>query len=169
MTDFPHRRICVVGTTGAGKSTLAAALAGRLHIPRIELDALYWEPGWQQAADETLQARVEAATRGPAWVVDGNYGKVRHLTWTRAEALVWLDYPLPVILWRLWRRTWRRVLTREVLWGTNTERLWPQFFNKDSLFLWALQTYRRRRRDYAALPGLPAYAHLRIFHFKKPS
>jgi len=168
MITFPYRRICVVGTTGSGKSMLASELARRLQLPYVELDALHWGPNWTHCTDEEMRQRADEATRDDAWVVDGNYGIIRDLTWPRAEAVVWLDYPLPLILWRLWKRTWKRVLTKENLWGTNKERLWPQFFSKDSLFLWALQTYRRRKRTYAALISAPEYASLKVYHFKTP-
>lgn len=162
------RRICVVGTTGSGKSTLASKLARRLQLPYIELDALHWGPNWTHCTDEEMRQRADEATRSDVWVVDGNYGIIRDLTWPRAEAVVWLDYPLLLILWRLWKRTWKRVLMKETLWGTNRERLWPQFFSKDSLFLWAFQTYRRRKRTYAALIAAPEYAALKVYRFKSP-
>jgi adenylate kinase family enzyme len=159
------RRIAVVGTTGSGKSTLAGALAARLHLPHIETDALNWQPDWRPASTEELRRRVDAATRANAWVIDGNYREVRGIIWSRAQAVVWLDYPLALILWRLWRRTWRRVLSKEHLWGTNYEELWPQLFSRDSLFLWALQTYWRRKKEYSALFADPEYAHLQFYHF----
>ena len=168
MADFPYRRICVIGTTGSGKSTLASQLARRLHIPHIELDAIHWEPGWKESDREITRARVGEIACTDAWVVDGNYSFLRDLLWPRAEALIWLDYPLPLILWRLWWRTWRRALKKELLWGTNTERLGPQFFSKDSLFLWALKTHGRHRKNYAHSPRLPEYAHLTVHHFKSP-
>jgi len=168
MNNFPYHRICVVGVTGSGKSTLASDLARRLQLPFVELDALYWGPDWTACSDEELRQRADEVIRGDAWVVDGNYSSIRDLTWPRAEAVVWLDYPLPLILWRLWKRTWKRVLTKENLWGTNTEILWPQFFSKDSLFLWALKTYWKRKRTYTDLLSRPEYASLRVYHFKSP-
>jgi adenylate kinase family enzyme len=162
------RRICVVGTTGSGKSTLASELARRLELPYVELDALHWGPNWTHCSDEEMRQRAEQATRGDAWVVDGNYGFIRKLIWPRAEAVIWLDYPLGLILWQLWKRTWKRALMNETRWGTNKERLWPQFFSKDSLFLWALQTYQRRKRTYTALLSAPEYASLIFIHLKSP-
>ena len=162
------RRMAVVGTTGSGKSTLAGTLAARLHLSHIETDALNWQPGWRPASTEDLRRRVDAATRANAWVIDGNYREVRGIIWSRAQAVVWLDYPLALIVWRLWRRTWRRVLSKEHLWGTNYEELWPQFFSRDSLFLWALQTYWRRKKEYSALFADPEYAHLQLYHFNSP-
>ncbi len=164
MNNFPYRRICVVGTTGSGKSTMAQSVAERLHIPHIELDALHWEPGWKEADREQTRRRLAEIVANDAWAIDGNYRFLRDILWPRAEAVVWLDYPLPLILWRLWWRTWRRVLSQEVLWGTNKERLAEQFFSKESLFLWAFKTYGEHKIQYAYYFSLPEYAHLQVFH-----
>jgi hypothetical protein len=50
------------------------------------------------------------------WVLAGNYHHVRDIVGPRAEAIVWLDYSLPLVFWRLTVRTVRRAETREVLW-----------------------------------------------------
>jgi adenylate kinase family enzyme len=158
----------IVGSTGAGKTTLARRLAERLALPRVELDALYWEPGWRPAPAEVFRARVAEALAGSAWVVDGNYGTVRDIVWRRAELLVWLDYPLPLVLWRLLRRTLRRALTREELWNGNRERLTTNFASRDSLFLWAIQTHAVRRREYAHAVRAPEHRHLAVVRLRNP-
>ena len=162
------QRIVVVGTTGSGKTTLANRLAHKLAIHRIELDALNWGPNWTMRPDQEFRALVDQATSGEAWVVDGNYSSSRDIVWPRADTVVWLDYSLPLVLWRLWWRTLRRWLTQEELWSGNKERLWAHFFTSDSLFLWALKTYRRRRREYPALLKSPKYAHLTLLRFRSP-
>ena len=100
-------------------------------------------------------------------MTDGNYSLARDLIWPRAEALIWLDYPLPLILWRLARRTVQRVARGTVLWNGNRERLAHQL-NRDSLFLWALKTHSRHRRDYPALLALPEHAHLQWVRLRSP-
>ena len=162
ISRLSPRRIVIVGNTGAGKTTLARHLSDCLALPRIELDALHWEPGWRQASAEVLRTRVEEALAGPAWVVDGNYGTVRDIVWRRADLLVWLDYPLSLVLWRLLLRTLRRALTREELWNGNRERLLSNFASRDSLFLWAIQTHAGRRREYTREVQKPEYRHLAV-------
>jgi adenylate kinase family enzyme len=157
-------RIVVVGTTGSGKTTLAGELAQQLEVQHVELDALHWEPNWAEAPIEIFRERVAHAVSGEAWVTDGNYSAVRDIVWSHADTIVWLDYSLPTILYRLTRRTFRRVFTREELWSGNKERMWVQFLSHDSIFLWALKTYRRRRREYPKLLSAPGYTHLHLVH-----
>ena len=163
-----NQRIAVVGTTGSGKTALARRISQWLDIPHVELDALYWGPHWTPNPTEIFRQRTAQVLSGDAWVVDGNYGKVRDIVWGRADAVVWLDYALPVIMWRLVWRTLHRIVTREELWSGNRERAWAQFFSHDSIFLWPLHTYRRRRREYPLLLLRPEYAHLAVVHLRSP-
>jgi len=170
MESFPYKRIVVIGTTSSGKSTLAEQLAQKIGGDFIELDALNWGPNWTPAGDELLRARVEEATRSPSWVVAGNYSKTRPVTWARAEVIIWLDYSLWVIFWRLWRRTWKRIFWKEKLWNGNRENLWTQLklWSDDSLFHWLFKTYWRRKCEYPQLFAQPEYVHLTVIHFKTP-
>ena len=161
-------RVTIVGTTGSGKSTLGERLAARLDAPFVDLDALNWGPGWAPSPVPVFRERAAAALSGERWVVAGNYSELRDIVWGRTGTLVWLDFPLPIVLWRLLRRTIRRVATQEELWGGNRERLLDQFASHDSLFLYALRTHYRRRREYPAALSRPEHAHLRVLRFRFP-
>jgi adenylate kinase family enzyme len=154
------RRVIVMGTAGSGKTTVAAALARRLAVPHVELDALAWGPDWESTPPEVLRERVAAAVEAEAWVVDGNYSATRDLVWPRADTVVWLDPPRRVVMWRVITRTVRRIVTRRVLWSGNRESL-RTALSRDSIVLWAWTTYDRRHRDYpdqlAAHPNLAVH------------
>ena len=84
----------------------------------------------------------------------GNYGQVRDLTWRAADTLVFLDLPLWLVMGRLLRRTVKRALTKEKLWGTdNAETFRTSFLSRDSILLWALKTHRRNQRRFAEETG----------------
>jgi adenylate kinase family enzyme len=162
------QRISVVGTTGSGKTTLARQISRRLGIPHVELDALHWEPNWIEVPDEVMRDRVDVALAGTMWVVDGNYSVVRDIVWGKADTVVWLDYPFWVTIKQLlWRTFWRSVTQEEVCNG-NRETWQKALFSRDSILLWALQTYHKRRREYPILFEQPEYAHLVIVRLHSP-
>ena len=151
------RRIHVVGNAGSGKSMLATRLAEALDAAFVELDALNWEPGWVAVHDkdpQELDRRFRAATLGERWVVAGSYlSHSRRTFWERMDTVIWLDLPIPLLLWRVLRRTWQRWRSRELLWGTNHERFWPQLmiWRKDSLLNWLVTQHARKRSHMLAL------------------
>lgn len=161
-------RVNVVGTTGSGKTTLARQLAERLHVPHVELDALHWEPNWIEAPNAVFRARVEAALAGDRWTCDGNYSAVRDIVWSRADTIVWLDYSLPVTFVRLFRRTNRRIFSGEPCCNGNREQFRLAYLSRDSLYVWLLKTYRRRRREMPAILADPKFSHLTILRFRSP-
>jgi adenylate kinase family enzyme len=161
--SVPMRRVAIVGATGVGKTTLAARLAERLGVPHVELDALYWEAGWQPASRDVFRQRVTSVL-GDAWVTDGNYGQARDLIWGRADTLVWLDLPLVVALWRVISRTLVRIVRREVLWSDNRETVHNALLSRDGLVVYLFKSHPRHRQQYPQLLALPEYAHLHVVH-----
>jgi adenylate kinase family enzyme len=154
-------RIIVVGTSGSGKSTFAEALASRLHVPRVELDALHWLPNWTERDRGEFRALVAQATEGDRWVVDGNYSAVRDVLWPRATDIVWLNFSRATVFSRVFTRTVRRCWTKEELWAGNRESWRKAFLSRKSILLWSLTTYSKNRMKYARLRNEPGFAHLR--------
>jgi adenylate kinase family enzyme len=142
------RRVAVIASaSGNGKTTLGRALAARLGVPFVELDALVHGPDWRETPDDELRALVEPVMRSDGWVIDGTYErKLGRLVLDAADTIVWLDLPLRVWLPRLLRRTARRLTGRERLWNDNRETLRGAFWGRESLFGYALRMHFRRRR-----------------------
>jgi len=170
MNSLLFKRMVVVGTTSSGKSTLAKRLANQSALDFIELDALHWEPNWQEAPDDIFRVRVDEATRAERWIVAGNYRIVRDIVWSRAEAIIWLDYSFPRVFWQLTVRTFRRGVLQDELWNGNREKLWWHFklWSDESLYRWLFKTYWKRKLEYPLLFALPENAHLKIIQLKSP-
>lgn len=95
------RRVIVIGSGGAGKSTFARRLAACTGLPLIHLDALYWKAGWVEPAKEEWAATVERLVAGERWVMDGNYGGTLDRRFAACDTVVFLDLPRTVCLRRV--------------------------------------------------------------------
>jgi adenylate kinase family enzyme len=113
------QRVLVAGSSGAGKTTMAAALAERLDLPHTELDGLWHGPGWVPRPEFT--ADVEAMLAAGRWVTEYQYRPVKARLLGEAQAVVWLDHPFPLVVVRLARRTAVRAVTRRAYWNGNRE------------------------------------------------
>ena len=162
------QRISIIGTSGSGKTTLAREISQRLAIPHVELDKLHWEPNWVEVPNDVMRERVSQAVSGNTWVIDGNLNSQESdIVWGKADTVVWLDYSFPVVISRVVWRTFRRVVTQQEVCNGNRET-WKTTFSRDSIILWVLQTYHKRRREYPLLLKKPEYAHLQVVHLHSP-
>ena len=101
------RRVLVIGSGGAGKSTLAARIGERLGLPVIHLDALYWRPGWVPTPPDEWARVVGELVARDAWVMDGNYGGTLDQRLAACDTVVFLDLPRWLCAWRVVRRAMR--------------------------------------------------------------
>ncbi|HEX8442425.1 MAG TPA: AAA family ATPase [Allosphingosinicella sp.] len=131
------QRVLVIGSPGAGKSTLAAAIAGHTGLPVIHLDQHYWRSGWVEPDKEEWAAHVAALSAGERWVMDGNYGGTLPLRLGRADTIVWLDFPVLLCLSRIVRRALRyRGRVRPDMAAGCPEQLSWEFISYTARFPW---------------------------------
>jgi adenylate kinase family enzyme len=100
-------RICILGPSNSGKSTLAEAIARKLRLQVVHLDLLYHLPNtdWVLRPTDEFVALHDAAITGERWVIDGNYSKCMPQRFLRATGLILLDISTPASLFRYCRRT----------------------------------------------------------------
>ena len=85
-------RIVILGSAGAGKSTLATRLGEITGIPVIHLDRMFWNPGWVATPrDEMNNMVLETATR-ESWIIDGNYLSTLDYRIERADSIIFIDF-----------------------------------------------------------------------------
>lgn len=161
-----HKKIVVIGGSCSGKTTFSKALAKAMESEHVELDSLFWEPGWKEAAPDIFKSRVQTAISKEAWVVDGNYSKLNEWLWSQADTMIWLDLPLITILGRFFRRSFQRSIRRELLWNGCRESLKNSIFQKNSLLIWILKTHRRRTNQYSVFMQNPPHPKMKVYRLR---
>ncbi|SDF89883.1 AAA family ATPase [Terriglobus roseus] len=100
-------RICILGPSNSGKSTLADAIARRSGSKAIHLDQLHHLPNtnWVPRPAKEFVALHDEAITGERWVIDGNYSKLFPQRFQRATGVILLDISTLTSLFRYLRRT----------------------------------------------------------------
>jgi adenylate kinase family enzyme len=101
------RKVLVIGSGGAGKSTFAERLGERTGLPVIHLDSLFWRAGWKETPRDVWAARVDELLKGDEWIMDGNYGGTMERRLAACDTVVFLDLPRTLCLWRVVLRSLR--------------------------------------------------------------
>jgi adenylate kinase family enzyme len=134
------KRVLVIGSGGAGKSTFARRLGERLGLTVIHLDRVFWHPGWVETPKDEWRREVGELCGGESWVIDGNYSGTLDVRLAACDTIIFLDLPRAVCLWRVLKRvlTYRDGSRPDMADGCR-ERI-------DLKFLYWVWTYPTRRR-----------------------
>jgi adenylate kinase family enzyme len=134
------RRVLVLGSGGAGKSTFARALGERTGLPVVHLDRHWWRPGWVESPKAEFEADVAELIARDAWVMDGNYAGTLPARLAAADTAVFLDVPRVTCLFRVIVRALRhRGRTRLDMPPDCPERLEWEFVQ----WIWTYPALRR--------------------------
>jgi adenylate kinase family enzyme len=100
-------RICILGPSNSGKSTLAVAIDRKRGLPVIHLDQLFHLPhtDWVPRPRGEFVALHDEAIEKERWVMDGNYSVCMPQRFERATGLILLDVSTSLSLWRYIRRS----------------------------------------------------------------
>ncbi|WP_309128515.1 AAA family ATPase [Microbacterium sp.] len=162
-------RVLIAGVTGSGKTTLARRLAARWGLVHHEIDALFHGPDWTPRPEFLDDVRAFAAT--DRWITEWQYTSkgTGEILPGRADLVVWLDYPFPLVRLRLLRRTVKRRLLRTRLWNGNVEPpLWSReaWSGDNDILRWQKDT---RGKWDERMPQVEAsFPHLTIVRLRHP-
>lgn len=98
------KRILIIGSGGAGKSTLARRLGEKTGIEVVHLDKLFWNPGWVRTEKEEWFEIVRQAIEKASWIMDGNFGSTLEMRANAADTIIFMDMPRLVCIYRILKR-----------------------------------------------------------------
>ena len=98
------QRVLVIGSGGSGKSTFATQLGEVLNLEVSHLDKFYWKSGWVESEPDEWIKTVTELIEKESWIIDGNYSGTLKLRIQKADAIVFLDMPRVLCLWRIVKR-----------------------------------------------------------------
>ena len=103
------QRICIIGPSNSGKSTLALRLPTQMGIPCYHLDQMAHIPGtnWQRRADSELARAQDVILTTDKWIIEGNYGFCMPQRLASADTVIWMDMNLWGCIGRYIKRSLR--------------------------------------------------------------
>jgi len=98
------KKIMIIGSGGAGKSTLARTLGGKMDLPVFHLDAYMWKPNWTLATREDQKVIQSALMTYTEWIIDGNYSGTMDVRTAEADTIIFLDISRRICLYQVIKR-----------------------------------------------------------------
>lgn len=98
------KKILIIGSGGAGKSTLARRLGEWLAIEVVHLDKLHWKPNWTGTPKDEWREIVRRELAKDEWIMDGNFGGTMELRLAACDTVVYLDFPRALCVYRALKR-----------------------------------------------------------------
>lgn len=155
------KKIIVIGSPGAGKSTFSRALAEKTGLPLHHLDRLWWNPGWVESEKEVFDAKLAEILVTDSWIIDGNFNRTLPMRLDACDTVFYLDYPRSVCIRGVLSRIRKnRGITRPDMSDGCPERFDAEFLR----FVWRFNR-QNRKRYHELLAGCGKEVH--IFRSRK--
>jgi adenylate kinase family enzyme len=91
--QFLGDKIDIIGSFGAGKTTLALQLGETLGIPVFHLDRFFWLPGWKAKPENVRIKILEELVQQEQWIIEGAYLRISKPRLNTADTIIFLDIP----------------------------------------------------------------------------
>ena len=142
------QRIVIIGSGGAGKSTLARQLGEKLRLPVVHLDQLFWKTGWVEVTREEFDEKLALELAKPAWIMDGNFNRTIPQRLERCDTVIYLDFHRVTCLLGVLKR----IITSYGKTRPDMAEGCPERFDLDFLkWVWNFNRDGKRERYYRLL------------------
>ena len=85
-------RICIIGGSGTGKTTLANNLGRKLNLPIYHIDGIHHLQNWQVRDKEERDKIILQKANEEKWIIDGTYHSTLRQRLEKADYIIYLDY-----------------------------------------------------------------------------
>lgn len=92
------KKVIVIGSPGAGKSTFSRKLRERTGLPLFYLDMLWHKPDKSNISREEFNRELNEILQQDEWIIDGNYLRTLKMRLDTCDTVFFLDYPLEVCM-----------------------------------------------------------------------
>jgi len=103
------KKILILGSGSAGKTTFACKLSKQLNIDVIHLDSHYWQENWQEPTKEQWNEKLKELLKQNQWIMDGHFNNTLPLRLEHADTIIFLDRGRLLCLFRWLRRVIKNI------------------------------------------------------------
>ncbi len=154
------KRIVVIGSGGAGKSTFSTLLGKELSLPVHHLDQLYWKTNWVKTPQDDWLNIQRSLCESEHWIIDGNYQSTLDIRFEACDTVIFLDVNRYTCIYRALKRTFLSSERLDLAEGCN-ERfdiefikfLWEYPKNSKPVIMDKLNTLTSKKRVIIAKSG----------------
>lgn len=111
FNHFYPKKIMIFGRTGGGKSTFAIELANILELPVYHLDKYFFESNWKERNYQEFLKAQQSIIEQSQWIIDGNSIKSLELRFSKADMVLYFNYPR----WICYIRVFKRLFYKDFL------------------------------------------------------
>ena len=92
------KKVLIIGSPGAGKSTFARKLSKLIHLPVYYLDMIWHKPDKTNITREEFDQKLEEILKKDYWMIDGNYLRTMERRLKACDTVFFLDYTTEICL-----------------------------------------------------------------------
>lgn len=92
------KRVIIIGSPGAGKSTFARKLRDKTNLPLYYLDMVWHKPDKTNISEREFDNFLNDIIEKDRWIIDGNYQRTLAIRLKECDTVFLLDYPVKICL-----------------------------------------------------------------------